>query len=351
MAFGLEKARAWLPGLRSGKRSGKLFFLVCILAAVFAPITAVALGNLPWDTNSSSDFAKGTYFQADFNADDANGFVYITGGNTQGDYNSEIFDANYTAYWETLSWEYKDIECPTGMSFIPKLGGFCIDAYEASRSDATFCGNDTNWAYPGDCNTHYGTSTTPASVADRIPWVSISLYDANTACAAAGKRLCTSAEWMAAANLNGQIYDLNNVGTQNNCIVDSTLYCLDHSASTGEACNTGSNQDTNAPSNCKSAEGVFDMIGNVWEWTSDIVDVNSNSSNDAWQYPNDSNSPPLWNQKTPSLHYGNDGVYTSTTKTGKSVLRGGGWGYVSRAGLFCVYLSGAPGHTYYTVGF
>ena len=305
--------------------------------------------NLDFDVNSEAEFDAGTYFQTDFNSLDANGFVHLLDGNTAGNYNSTIFDANTVADWNALKWSYKDFDCPTGMAFIPKLGGFCIDQYEASRSDATFCDNGNAWT--GDCENHYGTSTTPASAADRIPWVSITQTAASTACQAAGKHLCSGQEWMAAANLNGQIYDLSDATTQATCVVDVVKYCLNHSSTSGEACNTGSNDDTNAPSNCKSAEGVYDLIGNVWEWTSEVVDVNADSIDDGWNYPNDDVTPNLWGNTTKSAHYGNDGIYTSSTKDGRAVVRGGSWSIGGGAGLFCVALSFAPGSTYYGIGF
>ena len=91
--------------LKNGKKSLKFFLLACTLIAIIIPLTVFGLGSSSWDTNSSSEFDLGTYFQTDFNASDTNGFVHLLDGNTQGDYNSPIFDSNYTAYWKTLSWE------------------------------------------------------------------------------------------------------------------------------------------------------------------------------------------------------------------------------------------------------
>ena len=102
-------------------------------------------------------------------------------------------------------------ECPADMQFVPggetivvysgdRWGGtvdspqsvddFCIDEYEASQPDAT-ADRPGSWA-PG--------LPIPAaeSMAGVLPWASISWTDAQQACAAAGKRLPTLAEWQTA---------------------------------------------------------------------------------------------------------------------------------------------------------
>ncbi len=289
-----------------------------------------------WDVNSEAEFDAGAYSGTDFNSLDGNGFVGLTAGSTSGDYNSRVFDAGSVVDWNSISWGLKDFNCPEGMAFIPKLGGFCIDKYEASHSDATFCDNSIEWSAGSEA--HYGESPVPASVAGRIPWTTISQTNAATACAAAGKHLCSSEEWMAAANLNGQVYGLSDAVTDAACVVGATNSCPSHSQGGGAACNTGST-NSQSPSNCVSAEGVFDLIGNVYDWTSDVVDVNADSADNGWNYPNDDVSPPLWGNGEKSLHYGNDGVYTSSTKENRAVLRGGGWSIGGIAGLFSAYLS------------
>ena len=297
--------------------------------------------NLFWSVNSAAKFNAGTKYQTDYNTLDANGYLGLTAANSSGDYNSIIFDSNTVADWNKLLLSVKNYNCPTGMAFIPKLGGYCIDQYEASHSDATYCANNSS---TDSCQSKIGTSNIAASVANRIPWVLVTQVDANAACGRAGKRLCTSAEWLGAANLNGQTYNLSDAVTDANCVVSTTFSCTTHSIGYGSACNTGSNKDRNAPSNCKSREGVFDLIGNVWEWTLETVNVSPSANLNSWHYPNDSTNPTLWNNSSPSARYGNDGIYLGSYRDGHGVLRGGAFNNTSQSGFFAMDLSSGPIH-------
>jgi len=106
------------------------------------------------------------------------------------------------------------------------VGEFCIDKYE----------------YPGT----YGV----------IPTSRISWYDAKKICEAAGKRLCSEEEWERACKSARELkFPYGNKWD-------------------GNACNTedGNGNDRSVSSSgvwhrCKSEEGVFDMSGNLREWT------------------------------------------------------------------------------------
>lgn len=112
-------------------------------------------------------------------------------------------------------------------------GDFYIDAYEASRANATA---ET-----------YGTGVTLAcNYKNAAPWAFITYEDAYNACYDAGKRLCTKEEWMAACAQN---YPYGATYIEGQCN-DSGL----------EYANTGSY------SGCATATGVFDLSGNLREW-------------------------------------------------------------------------------------
>jgi hypothetical protein len=106
-----------------------------------------------------------------------------------------------------------------------RVGAVCIDKYEASV-----------------------VSGVARSVAGVLPTVSIDWYAAADACAKAGKRLPTNAEWTMAAR---------------NTVVGS--------------CNTnsgGSLANTDANPGCTNSFGVVNMVGNANEWVADWAIAN-----------------------------------------------------------------------------
>ena len=139
--------------------------------------------------------------------------------------------------------------------------GFCIDTYEASRSDAT-----------ADSP---GVTTGPAcSVAGVRPWANLSRDDAQQACELAGKRLCNPAEWEAACKgpsettyCYGNDYEpatCNGIDTfcptpEYGCGLD-LLY--EHQNAVFHLMPTAS-----FPA-CTNAYGLMDINGNLWEWDS-----------------------------------------------------------------------------------
>lgn len=163
--------------------------------------------------------------------------------------------------------------CPAGMLAVST---FCIDEFEASLvrlSDGTSMSPYEN---PGD------TGARAVSVKGALPQGYITQVQAAQACANAGKRLCTNDEWLRACQgPAGTTYPYGNalqLGVCNDHRDEHPViqyFGTDDSWIWSELGNACINQlpETLDPSGtrpgCVTAEGAFDMMGNLHEWTSD----------------------------------------------------------------------------------
>jgi hypothetical protein len=149
-----------------------------------------------------------------------------------------------------------------------------------------------------------------------IPSAFITWFQAQEACANAGKRLPTSAEWQVGAN-----------GTPDPGPDDHATDC--NTFSLLAVAPTGSR------SSCVSARGAFDMVGNLYEWVADWVPR--------------ATACPGWGG------FSNDNMClsgASTTANGPgALLRGGDFGHGTAAGPFTVSASFGPSVFGPSIGF
>ena len=186
---------------------------------------------------------------------------------------------------DARSWDPRrqDARCPTGMAF---AGDFCVDRYEAYVVSVDDAGVE---------HAHSPYDVLPAVGAMRakvapgvVPQGYISQVQASAACASAGKRLCTAAEFGLACRGPDATNDYPYGGTKRkpgDCNEGKgssmpLFYGNDPTKWTYAAFNDprlnqwdGGLAKTGAYTSCMSPYGVFDCVGNLHEWGADPPDV------------------------------------------------------------------------------
>ena len=167
------------------------------------------------------------------------------------------------------------------------------------------------------------------SIPQTLPSRFLTWFQAAAACRNAGKRLLTNAEWQAAA-----------LGTPD-----------PGPGGNGTAtCNTGAPNvlPSGSAASCVSDVGVFDMVGNLWEWVADWMQGDSNPF-----------APRTGG--TTNATYGDDlmsGTNPAQTQGGgqnfpAALERGGSFGYGNgtASGVFALSAAQAPSTSFADLGF
>jgi len=204
----------------------------------------------------------------------------------------------------------------TNVSLVKK-----IRSGSATRADLT-AGGATQLGTAGDdydpCATdgqNCADDIYAVSLPSEIPSAFVTWFQAQEACANSGKRLPTSAEWQVGAN-----------GTPDPGPDNRTTDC---NSVSNTVARTGSRSD------CVSARGAFDMVGNMDEWVADWVPLSTECSS--------------WGGFSDDLMclFG-----ASTIGVGPgALLRGGDFRSGSSAGPFAVVGSGGPSSSRAFIGF
>jgi Sulfatase-modifying factor enzyme 1 len=225
--------------------------------------------------------------------------------------------------------------CPKNM--VP-AGPLCVDKYEAIVVDfrpTLLIGNPEGNQfgmfdddYPcadngNNCSKNVlGTKIFAASVPGVTPSRYITWFQAQQACANVGKRLLRSGEWQMVA-----------AGTP------------DEPRRTGPLCNTDSVIVSKSGSypECVSNFGVYDMVGNVWEWVEDWMQASAGVDGAQSAGPG----------------YGNDLILSINDAISQgggagfpaALIRGGATGDGPGAGVFALIASHAPSDSLPAIGF
>ena len=263
-------------------------------------------------------------------------------------------------------------KCPSDMVWVD-AGKFCIDKYEASNGGGSYYVDmngdgdilDTAVDVYGDGTTFNETTATAKAVSEygAKPWVNINQVNAKAACMAAGKHLATNYEMLLAAKGTpdedtgdpGDNSEECNIWYSDNDVADDLP-----SGAVEAGCAYAGDPDqschqTGTATLCVSDAGAYDLIGNVWEWTDNVINgglhpvtgialpaQNRITGLDVYGIPSSTGSA--------TFDYNYDYFWINADGY-RSFLRGGGWSTGSNAGLFTLSLSNAPSNTYNSVGF
>lgn len=245
--------------------------------------------------------------------------------------------------------------CRKGRDEVVKVGAgrstFWVDRYEASAWTTPDAQNgtqledadETSFSAAGLPKNGQGRGVFALSVRNVMPSRNLTWFQALEACAATGKALPTGPEWVRAAR-----------GTEDPTNGNDGL------AGGNNRCNTQSAgpRPTNKAlgnaqvASCVSDWGAEEMIGNLWEWTSD------------W-YASTLSGATHMNQRWPG-EYGGDSTLgisswavTSATSGGSTwqqglpagAQRGGSWENGTLAGVFDLHLQNSPSVAHSSTGF
>jgi formylglycine-generating enzyme required for sulfatase activity len=210
-----------------------------------------------------------------------------------------------------------------------RLAAYALDTHEVTN--AAYAAFAATAASGVEAPYHWGGSKPPAGK-ERLPVYNVSWFDASKYCAAKGGRLPTEAEWERAAR--GDVADLD-YPWGNDYLDEASVAAKPADGQPAAApvkplkhAHSGSSTGP-APvgSYAPNGFGLFDLSGNLWEWTADWYDLNYYSES------------PLDNPTGPA-----SGRY--------KVIRGGSWAD-SETRLGTVYYRNftAPGTAQPTIGF
>jgi formylglycine-generating enzyme len=167
--------------------------------------------------------------------------------------------------------------CPPGMA---PVADFCVDRWEAALVTTAPTGAWSPFANPGD------TPVRGVSAPGLVPQGYITQRQATAACEASGKRLCTDDEWLRACQgAAGQTFPYGPTHEPGRCnegrVCHPVVQYFESGADwiwseLGHPCINQLPDGlglTGSHASCTSEDGLFDMHGNLHEWTANPTGI------------------------------------------------------------------------------
>lgn len=185
------------------------------------------------------------------------------------------------------------------------LPAFALDAFEVSNAQYALC------AEHGDCTVPLDQTAFQNEEKADHPVTHVTVFQANTFCQWIGRRLPTELEWVKAVRgaENGRDWPNNAPPT----LLTANLPFNDAAAFTSSQPISGTQPVTSLPEGV-SLEGIYNLIGNVWEWTTSYYQED-------YDFGGEYDVTRIWDGQ-PETFQGDDAF----------IVRGGGWQFgVTRA--------------------